>query len=278
MKFKIVADSSCDLNKELRERLNIDLVPLTIEIDGKRYSDDKNLNLDRMMEEMKESKDCPRTSCPSPQDFIEGFKGEEDIFAVTISSALSGTYNSAVLAKDLMLDEVMGKFIYVFDTLSASVGETLVSMKILEVAKNNYDKLQVVEKVNEYIKEMKTYFVLDSLDNLIKAGRMNLLKGKVASLLSIKPILKGNENGEIEKVDSVRGKKKAMKRLVEVIGEYGEKLEEKVLGIGHCRCFEKAVKLKKEIMKRYDFKEIVIVEMGGLSSVYANQGGIVIAF
>ncbi|MTI49591.1 DegV family protein [Sporosalibacterium faouarense] len=280
MKMKIVADSACDVNKDLKERLNLELVPLTIQIDEKRYKDDKNINIKELIQHMKKSKDYPRTSCPSPNDFIEAFKGDEDedVFAVTMSSGISGTYNSAVLAKNMVLEEMGNKFIHVFDTLSASVGETLVSMKILETAKENYEKLQIVEKVSEYIKDMKTFFVLENLDNLVKSGRLNALKGKVASLLSIKPILMASDDGVIEKLENVRGTKKAMRRLVDIIGEYGGKFEEKVLGIGHCSCLEKAKKLKEEALKRYNFKEIVIVEMAGITSVYANEDGIVICF
>ncbi len=278
MNYKIVADSGCDLNKELEQTLNINIVPLTIEIDSKRYSDDKNLDINQMLQEMKKSINAPKTSCPSPNDFIKAFKTEGDIFAVTLSSKLSGTYNSAMIAKDMVMNEIGNKFIHVFDSLSASVGETLVSLKIFDIAKRNYDRIQIVQKVNQYIKEMKTFFVLESLDNLVKSGRMSALTGKVASLLSIKPIMRGSDEGTIQKFETVRGTKKAFRRLVEIIGEQGEKLEEKILGIGHCNCIERAKKIKSEILERYNLKDIIIVDMAGISSVYANEGGIVICF
>lgn len=278
MNIKLVSDSGCDLNNDLRKRLNINKVPLTIEIDGKRFKDDRDLDIKELLKVMKNSQGYLKTSCPSPMDFIDAFEGDEDVFAVTMSSGISGTYNSAVLAKNMILEKVSNKFIHVFDSLSASVGEALVSMKILETAKKNYNKLQIVYKVNEYIKEMKTFFVLESLDNLIKTGRLSALKGTIANLLSIKPILRANNEGVIENLETVRGTKKAMRRLVELIGEYGGKLEDKVLGIGHCRCIERAKKIKEEALRRYNFKEIVIVEMGGITSVYGNDGGIVISF
>ncbi|KNF08219.1 putative DegV domain-containing protein [Gottschalkia purinilytica] len=278
MNIKIVADSCCDLNDELENKMNIKVVPLTIDIDDKIYRDDENLDTKNLLSDMKLSKNSPKTACPSPDEFKNAYKGEEDVFVVTLSSALSGSHNSAVLAKNLTLEEVSNKFIHVFDSLSASVGETLVSMKIFDLAKKGYDNINIVEKVEEYIKEMKTFFVLESLDNLIKAGRISNLKGKLASLLSIVPIMKSTNEGEIDMLEKVRGPKKAFKRLIEVVGENGEKLEDKILGIAHCNCLDKALKFKEEVMKLYNFKDIIIVDTHGISTVYANEGGIIIAF
>jgi DegV family protein with EDD domain len=182
------------------------------------------------------------------------------------------------MAKNMVLEEIGDKFIHVFDSLSASIGETLVSLKIYELAKRNLDDSEIVDKVNQYIKEMKTFFILESLDNLIKAGRISKLKGQLASALSIKLIMGGSEKGTIKLVDKVRGSKRALRRLVDIIGEQGEKLEERVLGIAHCNCLERALELKEKIQQKYKFKDIIIVEMAGLSTVYANEGGIVIAF
>jgi len=278
MKFKVIADSCCDLNEELRESVNITLVPLTIHIGDKVYIDDANLDISELLRAMKESTSVPKTASPSPGDFIKEYEEGENIFVVTLSSMLSSTYNHAMMARKIVLEELPNKFIHVFDSLSASVGETLVSLKVLETLKDEQDPPKIVEKVNEYIKSMKTFFVLESLENLIKAGRISSLKGKLASLLSIKPIMKGTENGEIALVENVRGSKKALMRLIEIIGEQGVKLEDKILGIAHCNCLDKALKFKEEIQQRYRFKDIIIVETAGISTVYANEGGIIIAF
>jgi len=278
MSIKIVADSSCDLNEELREKLDIALVPLTLEINGKEYKDDESLDVKAMLEEMKTSPTSPKTACPSPNDFLKAYEGADSIFVVTLSSALSGTYDSAMLAKKIFLENNENKFVHVFDSLSASIGETLVSMKIFELIKKSYSNLQIVEKVNEYIKSMKTFFLLESLDNLMKAGRLSKVKGTLASLLNIKPVMGSTDDGSIMLVESVRGYKRAFMRFVEIIGERGEQLEEKVIGIAHCNCVERAEEFKRELLKRYKFKDIIIVETAGLSSVYANQGGIIVAF
>lgn len=276
--MQIIADSCCDLNREIKKETNITIVPLTIQINDKVYKDNENLDIKEFLDMMKNSSEAPKTACPSPQDFIDQFKQEGSIFVVTLSSALSGTYKSAVLAKEMFLEDVGNKFIHVFDSLSASVGETLVSLKISELIKKGYEETHIVDKVNSYIEEMKTFFMLKSLDNLVKAGRINPLTAKISSILSIKPIMAGTKEGTIKLHEKVRGAKKAFRRLVEIIGEQGIQLEERILGIAHCNCLEKALEFKEEVSKRYQFKDIVIVDTAGISTVYANEGGIIIAF
>lgn len=278
MSIKIVADSCCDINQEVQEKTNVELVPLTIQIDEERYIDDSSLDIDSFIVKMRESHEVPKTACPSPQDFIERYKGEESVFVVTLSSALSGTYKSAMMAKDIFLEEIGNKFIHVFDSFSASVGETLISLKISELIKKGLEESEIVEKVNEYIDGMKTFFTLKSLDNLVKAGRVNPLVAKVSSILSVKPIMGATKKGEIKVHEKVIGSKRAFRRFVEVIGEQGTNLEDKILGIAHCNCLEKALAFKEEVLKRYNFKDIIIVKTAGISTVYANEGGLIIAF
>ncbi len=278
MQYKIIADSCCDLNEELNDEHEIGIVPLTIHVGSNTYVDNEELDTKELLADMSSSEHAPTTASPSPEAFMKEYRGNDNIFVVTLSSALSSTYNHAVLAKNMILEEVEKKFIHVFDSLSASVGETLVSIKLSELIKQNLDISSIIHRTNEYIKNMKTLFILESLDNLIKAGRLSLLKGKLASLLSIKPIMKGNEKGEIEMVERVRGSKKAFSRLLDLIGEQGERLEEKILGIAHCNAPKKALQFKTEVENRYNFRDIVIVETSGISTVYANDGGLIIAF
>lgn len=151
-------------------------------------------------------------------------------------------------------------------------------MKIFDLIQKNYDKDDIVSKTEEYIKDMKTFFILESLDNLIKAGRIGKVMGQIATKLSIRPVMGSNDDGTIRLVEKVRGSKRAFKRLVDIIGEQGEKIEEKILGIAHCNALDKAENLKKEIQKKYNFKGIIIVETAGLSTAYADDGGIILAF
>lgn len=278
MGIKLIGDSCFDLNDELKKVTNLSIAPLKIDVDGKELIDDESLDQKELLRLMKKSDKAPRTSCPSPNEYMEKFEGIEDVFVVTLSSQLSGSYNSAILAKDMYLEKSKDKFIHVFDSFSASVAQTLIGLKVLELSKLDYKRHQIVEKVDDYIKDMKTIFLLESLDNLIKAGRINKFVAKIATAFSIKPIMGAADDGNICLVQKARGSKRALRKLVDVIGEQGEKLEEKIIGIAHCNCFEKAEKLKEEIMKRYNFKDIIIVETAGISTVYANDGGIVIAF
>lgn len=280
MKYKIIADSSCDLNEEIKDKLKVSLVPFKIDVDDKKYVDDENLDTMELIDAMKKSPNPVRTSCPSPGDFAEQYKSTaaDNIFVVTISSNLSGTYNSAVLAKNIIKDTEPNKFIHVFDSKSASVGETLVAMKIHELIEEKVSHLEIIEKVEKYIKEMKTYFILESLDNLIKSGRLSKTKGLLANILNLKPILGSDGDGNIKLFENVRGTKKAFRRLVELIGETGENLEEKILAISHANALEKAEELKNEIQKRYKFKDIILVKQAGLSTAYADEGGIIIVF
>ena len=227
---------------------------------------------------MKASPNPIRTSCPSPGDFVEEYKKSENVFVVTISAALSGTYNSAELAKDMMLEEDPNKFVYVFDSKSASIGETLTALKIDELIKKGLSNTEIVEKVEAYIDETTTYFISESLDNLIKNGRISKTKGLIANVLNLKPLMGANKKGEIELVENHRGSKKAFKRLVEIIGESKLKFEDRVLAISHADALERANQLKDEIQEKYNFKEIIIVETKGLSTAYVNHQGIILAF
>jgi DegV family protein with EDD domain len=278
MTIKIIADSSCDLNDEIKKQLHIHIAPLILQLGDKTFIDDDSLDVKNYVKEMGECKIAPKTACSSPNDYMKMYEGPESTFVVTLSSVLSGSYNSAVLAKNLFLDEVGNKCIQVFDSLSASAGETLVVLKIYELGKLNLVDMEIVDKVTRYIKEMKTFFLLENLEHLAKAGRLNPIVAKIASMLSIKPIMGGAEDGSIKLIEKVRGYKKAFRRLVEIIGEEGKNFEEKILGIAHCNCLDRALALKEEALALYNFKDIIIVEMSGLSSTYADDGGIVIAF
>ncbi len=278
MSARIFADSCCDLNQELKEKLNIEIVPLSIFVNDKQFIDNENLDKEALLSEMRKSKDVPKTASPGPEAFLKKFRQAETVFVVTLSNQLSATYQNAKLAKNMLKDEVEEKFIHIFDSLSASVGETVISAKIGELLEEGYENNKIVKKVNEYIKEMKTMFVLDSLDNLIKAGRLSKIKGKLASILNIKPVMGSDGNGNIKLLEKARGSKKALKRLVELVGEMRVELEDRILGIAHCNALDKAEKVKKEIEKKYNFKKIIVVETAGISTVYANEGGIIIAF
>ncbi|ABX31932.1 DegV family protein [Petrotoga mobilis SJ95] len=278
MKFKIVVDSCCDLTKEIKERFDISTVPLFIDIDDQHFIDDENLDREKLLEAMRNSTEVPKTASPGPKPFLNLYEKYENTFVVTLSKELSSSYQNAVLAKNILLEEAKDKFVKVFNSFSASVGETMIAYKIGELIEAKLGREEIINKAEKYIEEMKTLFVLDSLDNLIKAGRMGRLKGEFASLLNIKPILAGTREGTITLLDKARGSKNAIKKLIDKIGEVGNNLKDKVLGIAHCNALERAEYIKKEAAKRYNFRDIIIVETAGISTVYANEGGVILAF
>lgn len=278
MKFKIVADSACDTNKEIDQQLQLTKVPVSIQVEERELKDNATLDVQELLRLMKNSPSAPKTASPSPHAFIEAYEGDEDVYVVTISSRLSSTYNNALLAKKLVQESNPRKFIHVFDSMSASVGETLVSLKIMELAKRNLHRQEIVARVNEYIKGMKTFFLLESMDNLVKSGRISKAVSKLLSVLSVRLVMGSDGQGNIKLFAKARGAQRALNKLIDMVGEHGERFEDRILGIAHCNCREKAEKIKAEVLERFRFKDVIIVEMGGAISVYANEGGIVIAF
>ncbi|HAN10764.1 MAG TPA: DegV family protein [Clostridiales bacterium] len=279
MNSKIVADSCCDLPKQMQEDMNVDLIPFKIMVEDVTYIDDDSLNPIDLLKAIKSTPSVPKSSCPSPDDFYNCFKNSmsNNIFIITISSFLSGSYNSALTAKNIFLETNKDKFIHIFDSLSAASGEVLVALKINECIEKNLPNNELVSTVTGFIEGMKTFFILDSLDNLIKNGRISKLKGFLASILNIVPIMKAVK-GEIDMHEKSRGSKKAFNRLVEIIGEHGSDFKDKILSISHCNAKEKAEWLKEAVLKVYNFKDIIILETKGLSTMYAYDGGVIIAF
>lgn len=217
--IRIVADSSCDLNEDLEERLNLTHVPLTITLGDVHYKDDEYLDVSKMLDDIEKSPEGPKSTCPSPQDFIEAFKEKGSVFVVTMTAALSGTYNSARLAKDLFIQEHGDKFIHIFNSKGSSVRETLIAIKIKELIDEKLSENEIVEKVNHYIENQKYFFQLGNLDTMIKNGRIPKLKGMLANVLNIKPILFANDNGEVELYANIRSEKKSIRTFVDLIGE-----------------------------------------------------------
>ncbi len=278
MDYRIVADSSCEVPEGMEEKMNIDLVPFNIAVDGVDFRDDKDLVVMDLIQAMRNSPNPVKTSCPSPGDFLEHYRKADNIFVVTISANLSGTYNSAELAREMMKEEDPDKFVHVFNAKSASVGETLTAMKIYELIEKGLSNSEIVEKVEKYISETNTFFILESLDNLVKNGRISKTKGLVASVLNVKPIMGEDGEGNIELKENVRGSKKAFNRLVEIIGEGKENFEDKILAISHANALEKAMEFKEKIEALYNFKEVIVLETRGLSTAYAYDGGVIVAY
>jgi DegV family protein with EDD domain len=278
MSYRIIGDSCTDLPLELKEDPHFILVPLTLIVEDVSIVDDETFDQQDFLRRVKASPHSPKSACPSPEDYMKYFDFEGDIYIVTLSSQLSGSYNSAELAKKLYLEEHPDKKIEIIDSHSASVGQTLISMKIKELADAGSTFEKIVEKVNSFRDGMMTKFVLESLDTLRKNGRLSGIQAIIASALNIKPVMGSTPEGSICKVDQARGIVKALILMAKSIEQDVKNPKEKTLGIAHCNNYERALFIKEEILKRIPFKDCFIVDTAGVSSMYANEGGIITAY
>lgn len=277
--YQIVIDSCGELPEDLKCDRHFSNVPLELEVDGVRITDDETFNQKDFLRRVRECIHSPKSSCPSPERYMRACEGEaERVYIVTLSGRLSGSYNSAVLGAGLYREEHGdAKRIHVFNSKSASVGETLIGLKVQECEEAGMDFDEVVRAVDEYIASMNTFFVLETLETLRKAGRLSNLKAFVANTLNIKPVMGSDKEGSIQQLGQARGMKKALSKMVEDMLRVTKNCENRVLAISHCNCPERAEYVKQMVEKLARFKKIVIVNTAGVSSMYANDGGVILA-
>ena len=278
MSFKIIVDSCCDLTPaQLREECFVK-VPLTIRVGGHTIVDDDTFDQGELLWRMKESETAPQSACPSPMQYLEAFDcGADDLYVVTLSALLSGSHNAAAQARSIWLEDHPGANVHIFNSCSASAGEVLVALRIQELAQSGMDFTTVVDQVSRYINEMQTYFVLETLDNLRKAGRLSRVQSLVTSTLRIKLLMGATPEGEICKKGQAMSVKQALNKMVALMAD-DLKHVGKRLSIVHCNCLERAFYVKELAMKQCRFDEILVSDTGGISTMYANDGGIVVAY
>ena len=284
MSYKIVIDSCGELTDTLKEDAHYENVALELDVDDYHVLDDESFNQLEFLQKVKQSPNCPKSSCPPPARFMDAFGEDTDhVYMVTLSSQLSGSYNSAMLAKELYEeqqdneDEKKRTRIHVFDSKSASIGETLIGMKIQELEELGESFERIIEKVEHYIAEMNTFFVLENLETLRKNGRLSGIKAVLATALNIKPVMGSTDIGSIQQLGQARGMNKALESMVEKMLSVTKNCEEKVLAIAHCNCPDRAKRVKERIERFANFKNIIIVDTAGISSMYANDGGVILA-
>ena len=276
MSYKIIIDSCGELTDEMKRDGHYQSVALELDVDDYHIIDDESFDQLEFLRRVKASKNCPKSSCPSPQRYMEAFEGEaEHIYVVTLSSKLSGSYNSAVLAKNLYQEEHSDKKINIIDSKSASIGETLIGLKAQELEEAGVDFEEIGRQIDIYIDEMHTFFVLETLDTLRKNGRLSNLKALVAGALNIKPVMGSTPEGSICQLDQARGIAKALDRMVKEVIAKTTDCENRILAISHCNCPERAQLVKEKVKQLATFKDILIVNTAGVSTMYANNGGII---
>ena len=277
---KIITDSASDLPKEYIKKYNIEIVPLTVELEGKIYKDGVDITTEKFNQLMIKSNQLPKTAHPSPETFKKVFlkyiNDGYDILCLTISSKLSGTYQSAMIAKNNIKTS---EKIFVFDTLAASSGEALQVIKASKLIQKGEKIKEVLRKLTEYRNRINILILLDTLENIVKGGRLTKIQGVIAKILNFKIILHNNE-GAVEMLEKIRGKKRFFKKVLEIIDERMKKLNLSNLNVGitHVDNIEEAIMFKKIIEEKYNPKDIFVNHMGATIATYAGKGGIIISF
>ena len=284
MSYKIIIDSCGELLDEWKKDEHFESVALTLNVGGENIIDDETFDQKAFIRMVKECPECPKTACPSPEIFKEAYEAAdaEAVFVITLSSHLSGSYNSAALAKQLYEEEMKekgitsSKKIEVLDSESASAGQLEQALYIRDLCEQGLNFEEVVEKLRKFRDEMHTYFVLESLDTLRKNGRLSGLQAFFATALNIKPVM-GADHGVIIKLDQARGINKGLQRMCDIaIKEAGDTTGKRAV-VCHVNNPERGEYVKQELAKRASFKEIVVTNAAGVATVYANDGGIVLA-
>ncbi len=277
MSYKIIVDSCGELPERCKNDSHFESVPLSMQVDEFLIVDDETFDQADFLKKVAMSPNCPKSSCPSPERYMEAYHCEaEHVYAVTLSGNLSGSYNSAVLGKNLYHEEYGDKKIHVFDSCSASVGETLIALKIEECEKAGMSFEETVETVTAYREAQNTYFVLETLEVLRKNGRLSNLKAFVANALNIKPYMGATPDGQIIQLGQARGINRALKNMIDCFIKELKNPEEKIVAISHCNCPVRAEMVKEEILERVKVKEIFTIDTRGISSMYASDGGIIL--
>ncbi len=277
MEYVVVMDSCGERTEAMKADERVVSAVLTMQVDSFSFVDDDTFDQADFLKKVAESPNCPKSACPSPEFYKEAFaKAEKRAYAVTLSAELSGSYNSAMLARNLLLEERPDMQIHVFNSRSASVGETLITAKIQECEAAGMDFAQVVETVESYIDGQNTYFVLENLETLRKNGRLSNLKAFVATALKIKPVMGATPEGTIVQLDQARGINRALVKMADRIIEDAENPEQKVLGISHCNCRARAEMVREALQARLHVRDIILLDTAGISSMYANDGGVIV--
>jgi len=263
------------LPAELLKKHNIRVVPLLVNIDDDNFHEGVDITPQSFYEKMAHSSELPKTSQPSPQAFTEVFNELSSfgpVLCITISSKLSGTYQSACLGHELS-----GLEVTVFDSLAGSLGHGLQVIRACEMAEAGFTACEVIESLEKYRKGMKILILLNTLENIVKGGRLSRFQGTVARILDIK-ILLHNVDGEVIVLEKVRGKKKFLNRILHRIYEFCPDMTGRDVGITHFNNLEDAETIKQALNENCHPHDIIINYMGATMATYAGEGGIIVSF
>lgn len=278
MKWRIVTDSSCDylLDRELPEHITISEVPFSIIIGKQTYVDTSDLDISSMIKAMDAYPEASQTACPSPGEWYNEFEKADFVIAITISGSLSGSYNSAIAAREMILEKYPYRKIFVLDSRSAGSVLTMYVEKLISLIEDGLNFDEVVSKLKDYAVERNTVFALASYKNLAKNGRVSKATAFIAGKLGIWGIGIASDISTIIVKKKVRGISHVVNAFLEDMRENSFSGEYVV--ISHCMNAELAEKLKVSILKVWNSAKIKILEMGGLCSYYAEEKGMIVSY
>lgn len=273
-KIKIVADSSCDLFR--LKHTEFETAPMKIITAEREFIDDTSLDVDGMANYLYQFKGKSKSSCPNTTDWLEAFGDADEIYCVTITSGLSGSYNSACAAKQIYESENEGKRVHVFDTLSAGPEITLIIEKIEECIDKDMSYEDICNCVTAYMKKTGLVFMLKSLKTFANNGRVSPIVAKLVGIAGICIVGKASDEGTLEPMHKPRGERRALETLVGCLEKEGFKTGK--ISIGHCQNESAAEQLKELILAKFKNVQIEIHKFRGLCSFYAEKGGVLVGF
>ncbi|MCI9222787.1 MAG: DegV family EDD domain-containing protein [Oscillospiraceae bacterium] len=278
MSFKIIVDSCCDLSPEVLSTGVYQSIPLTIHVGDSEFRDDETLRTEVLVDAMAMCQEASHTACPAPAEYLAAYEAAEgDVYVVTLSALLSGSHNSAWQAAQIFREEHPDRNIHVFNSCSASAGETHIALALSKLASSGMPFGEVVAEMDRRIAQMNTLFVLENLDVLRKAGRLTRVQSLVTGALRVKLVMGSTPQGEIMRHGQALSIKQALNKLCAIMAA-DQRHRGRLLCISHCLCRERAEYLRALAFKTCDFADVRIEEARGISSFYANSGGIVAAY
>lgn len=272
MKRKIVADSSCDM-WELNG-VDFAVAPITISTDNKHYVDNQELDVHLMSEDLAKYKGVSHTACPSVGSWLDCYEGYDEVFVITLTGAMSGTYNSAMTAKGIYEEENENVKVHVFDSLSTGPEMRLLIEKLKEMIEEDLPFEEIVEKGQDYLNHSRLFFALKSLHNFAMNGRVSKTVASAIGVLNISIFATASEEGTIQQISKCRGEKKVVKSMIEHLenaGYHGGKVR-----ISHADNLKLAHNVRDKILELYPNADIIVYPMGGLCTYYAEIGGLLV--
>ncbi|TFB22046.1 DegV family protein [Filobacillus milosensis] len=280
MNVQIVIDSASDLPKDIQEQYQIDSVPLLVHLDGEDYLDGESIEPKTVYNAMRAGK-SPKTAQATPESFYKIFKKHVEqnraVIYMAFSSELSGTYQSAIIAKEQIAEDYPDADLYCIDTKAASLGCGLIAYHAAELANRGGDVQDILDMTNHYVNNIEHIFTVDDLEYLHRGGRVSRTQAFVGSLLKIKPLLHV-EDGKLIPLEKIRGAKKVLRRMVDLMNERGENLNEQTIAITHGDDEENANKLKELIQEEINPKQVIVSPIGSAIGAHAGPGTIALFF